>query len=76
MPNLIVILFNLMYPIFHVIFICKGCVKERKKERVCVCEDSKLLKTKAVFVGSSRVNFSRNDACVLHMTGMRKVRTG
>ena len=26
MPNLIVILFNLIYPIFHVGFICKGCV--------------------------------------------------
>ena len=25
-PNLIVILFNLLYPIFHVGFICKGCV--------------------------------------------------
>ena len=27
-PNLIVILFNLMYPVFHVGFICKVCVKE------------------------------------------------
>ena len=26
MPNFIVILFNLMYPVFHVGFICKGCV--------------------------------------------------
>ena len=25
-PNLIVILFNLMYPVFHVTFICKCCV--------------------------------------------------
>ena len=29
-PNLIVILLNLMYPIFHVRFICKGCVWERE----------------------------------------------
>ena len=25
-PNLIVILFNLMYPVFYVGFLCKGCV--------------------------------------------------
>ena len=29
-PNLIVIMFNLLYPVFHVGFICKGCVWERK----------------------------------------------
>ena len=29
MPNLIVILFNLMYPVFYVGFLCKGCVWER-----------------------------------------------
>ena len=50
MPNLIVILFNLMYPIFHVGFICKGCVCERE------CEDSRQLKTKAVFAGSSQAS--------------------
>ena len=33
-PNLIVILFNLLYPIFIVGFDCKGCVIERE------CEDS------------------------------------
>ena len=31
-PNLIVILFNLMYPVFVVGYDCKGCVIER----VCV----------------------------------------
>ena len=31
MPNLIVILFNLMYPVFYVGFHCKGCVCERVK---------------------------------------------
>ena len=34
MPNLIVILFNLLYPVFIVGFNCKGCVRER--ESVCV----------------------------------------
>ena len=33
-PNLIVILFNLLYPVFIVGFDCKGCVIERE------CEDS------------------------------------
>ena len=28
--NLIIILFNLLYPKFHVGFICKGCVEERE----------------------------------------------
>ena len=39
-----------MYLVFYVGFICKGCVRER------VCEDSRQLKTKAVFAGSSRVS--------------------
>ena len=30
MPNLIVILFNVLYPVFHVGFICKGCVREKE----------------------------------------------
>ena len=29
MPNLIVILFNLLYPVFYVVFLCKGYVWER-----------------------------------------------
>ena len=70
MPNLIVILFNLMFPVFYVGFICKGCVWER------VCEDSRQLKTKVVFVGSSQVGLPRSEACALHMIGMRRVRTG
>ena len=36
MPNLIVILFNLLYLIFIVVFNCKSYVKERER----VCEDS------------------------------------
>ena len=38
-PNLIVILFNLLYPVFIVGFNCKGCVRERE------CEDLSKLKT-------------------------------
>ena len=37
-PNLIVILFNFLYLVFHVRFICKGCVRERE----CVKTQSKL----------------------------------
>ena len=66
MPNLIVIMFNPMYPVLFVGFHYKGYVRERK----CVCEDSRQLKTKAVFTGSSRVSFSRSDARALHMNGM------
>ena len=35
-PNLIVIIFNLLYPVFIVGFDCKGYVFERES----VCEDS------------------------------------
>ena len=69
MPNLIVIIFNLMYLVFYVRFICKGCVRERE------CEVSRQLKTKAVFVGISRVSFPQSEACALHMTRMQRVRT-
>jgi len=70
-PNLIVIFFNLMYPVFHVGFICKGCVWEKESVKT-----QGYLKTEVVFAGSSRVSFPRSDACALHMTGMWKVRTG
>ena len=33
-PNLIVILFNLVYPVFIVGYDCKGCVLERERECV------------------------------------------
>ena len=56
-PNLILILFNLIYLVFYVGFICKGCVRKRK------CEDSRQFKTKTVFTGSSQVGFSRSEAC-------------
>ena len=43
LSNLIVIMFNLLYLVFHVGSICKGCERERERERerekeyVCVC---------------------------------------
>ena len=40
-----------------------------------VCEDSRQLKTKEVFVGISRVAFLRSEACAQHMIGMRRVMT-
>ena len=68
-PNLIVILFNLLYPIFILEFNCKGCVIEREYVKTQTIEDRR------VFTGSSRLSIPRNDACALHMTGMRKVMT-
>ena len=56
MPNLIVVLFNLMYPIFYVGFIVKVVC-----ERESVCEDSKQLKTKAIFAGILRVGFPQSE---------------
>ena len=63
-PNLIEILFNLLYPVFIVGFNCKGCVIERE------CMKTQAIEDRRVFVGSSRLNIPRNDACPLHMTGM------
>ena len=68
-PNLIVILFILLYHIFIVGFNCNGCVIERESVK------TKAIEERRVFAGSSRLNIPRNDACALHMTGMRKVRT-
>ena len=39
------------------------------------CEDSRQLKTKEVFTGSLQVAFPRSEACVQHMTEMRRVMT-
>ena len=69
MPNLIVISFNLLYPVFTVGFNCRGCVIERESVKSQASED------KRIFAGSSRLSILRNDACALHMTGMRRVRT-
>ena len=67
--NLIVILFNLLYPIFIVGFNCKGCVIERE------CVKTQAIEDRRVFTSSSRLSIPQNDACALHMTGMRKIRT-
>ena len=66
-PNLIVILFNLLYPIFIVGFYCKGCVIEKEYVKTQAIEDIR------VYAGSSRLSILRNDACALHMIGMRRV---
>ena len=59
-PNLIVIMFNLLYPVFHVGFICKGYVWKRESVKTQDIEDW------SVFAGSSRVSILRSDACALH----------
>ena len=38
-PNLIVILFNFLYPVFIVGFDCKGCVIERESVKTQAIED-------------------------------------
>ena len=69
MPNLIVILFNLMYSIFVVGIYCKGCMIVRESVR------TQAIEAKRVFAGISRLSILRKDACALHMTGMRRVNT-
>ena len=61
MPNLIVILFNLFYPVFIVGFDCKGCVIKRECVKTQAIEDWR------VFVGISRLSIPRSDPCDLHM---------
>ena len=39
------------------------------------CKDSRQLKNKEVFAGSSQVAFPRSEACAQHMTRMRRVMT-
>ena len=62
-PNLIVILFNLMYPIFVVGIYCKGCVIVRESVK------TQAIEARRVFAGISRLSIPRKDACALHMTG-------
>ena len=68
-PNLIVILFNLMYPVFVVGIYCKDCVIVRESVKTQAIEARK------VFARISRLSIPRKDACALHMTGMRRVST-
>ena len=69
MPNLIVIIFNLLYPVFIVGFDCKGCVLERE------CVKTQAIEARRVLTGSSRISIWRREACVLHITEMRRVST-
>ena len=69
MKNLIVILFNILYLIFIIGLYCKGCVIERE------CVKTQAIEDRRVFTSSSRLSIPRNDACALHITGMRRVRT-
>ena len=75
MPNLIVILFNLLYPIFIVGFNCKDCVRERERERDRESMKTQTIEDRRVFAGSLRLSIPQNDACTLYMSGMRRVRT-
>ena len=58
-PNLIVILFNLLYHVFIVGFDCKGYVIERE----CVCEDSSYWRLKRI----SRVSRDLASHEVMHV---------
>ena len=69
MPNLIVILFNLMYLVFVVEIYCKGCVIVRESMK------TQAIEARRVFAGISRLSITRKDACALHMTGMQRVNT-
>ena len=68
-PNLIVIIFNLVYPVFIVGCDCKSCVLERENVKTQASEAKRLL------AGVSRLSFPQSEACALHMTGMRRVCT-
>ena len=69
-PNLIVIIFNLLYLVFIVRFDCKGCVLERE------CVKTQAIEDRRVHAGISHLSFPRSEACALHMTRMRRVSTG
>ena len=68
-PNLIVSLFNLLYPVFIVGFDFKGCVIERE------CVKTQAIEARRFLMGSSQLSIPRSQACALHMTGMRRVST-
>ena len=69
MPNLIEILFNLMYPVFVVGIYYKDCVIVRESVKTQAIEAMR------VFAGISRLSIPRSNAYVLHMTEMRRVST-
>ena len=67
--NLIVILLNLMYPVFVVGIYCKGYVIVRESVK------TQAIETRRIFVGISQLSIPQKEACALHMTGMRRVST-
>ena len=68
-PNLIIILFNILYPVFIVGFDCKGCVIERE------CEDSSNWRLKS-FRGYLATKHPAKWLMWLAHARMRRVRTG
>ena len=62
--KLIVILFNLLYPVFIMGFDCKGCVIEREGVK------TQAIEARRFFAGSSRLSIPRSEAYALHMNGM------
>ena len=62
MPNLIVIIFNLVYPVYIVGCDCKGCVLERESVKTQASEARRLL------AGVSQLIFPQSEAYVMHMT--------
>ena len=68
-PNLIVIIFNLLYPVCIVGFDCKGCVLKRESVKTQAIEVRRFL------VGISQLSIQRSEAYALHMTGIRSVST-
>ena len=67
-PNLIIILFNLLYPVFIVGFDCKGCVIKRE------CEDSSNWRLKS-FRGYLATKHPAKWLMWLVHAGMQRVRT-
>ena len=63
-PNLIIILFNLMCPVFVVGIYCKGCVIVRESVK------TQAIEARRIYAGISRLNIPRKNAYALHMTGM------
>ena len=68
-PNLIVILLNLMYPVFVVGIYCKGYVIVRESVK------TQAIEVRRIFAGTSQLSIPQKEACALHMTGMRRVST-
>ena len=64
MPNLIIIIFDLVYLVFIVGCDCKGCVLERE------CVKTQASEAKRLLAVVSQLSFAQSEACALYMTGM------